>query len=106
MAFAHYGADGRATFRLPTGTILRGVWSLKDDHYCADWENGPRNSCTKLIRMPGSVLMVDLATESEEITRLCRARKSRDARRDTSQPWRSAHVSPRAHGSLDYGNAD
>jgi hypothetical protein len=62
VAFAYYGSDGRATFKLPTGTILRGVWSLKDDHYCADWENGPKNSCTRLIKASGTILVVDVAT--------------------------------------------
>ena len=62
VAFAFYGADGRATFKLPTGTVLKGVWSLKDDHYCADWENGPKNSCTKVIKSVGSVSVVDVAT--------------------------------------------
>ena len=62
LAFAYYGGDGRASFKLPTGTVLKGTWSLKADHYRADWENGPKNSCTKVIRMPGSVLVVDLAT--------------------------------------------
>jgi hypothetical protein len=62
VAAAYYGSDGRASFKLPTGAILTGTWSLKDDHYCADWENGPRNSCTQVVRMPGAVLMVDHAT--------------------------------------------
>jgi hypothetical protein len=62
IAFAYYGDDGRASFKLPTGTILRGAWSLKDDRYCADWDNGPKSSCTKVIRMPGAVLVIDAAT--------------------------------------------
>jgi hypothetical protein len=62
IAFAYYGDDGRATFKLPTGTVLRGTWSIMDDRYCADWENGPKNSCTRVVKMPGSVLVVDAAT--------------------------------------------
>jgi hypothetical protein len=62
VAFAYYGSNGHASFRLPTGTILTGTWSLRDDHYCADWENGPKNSCTRIVRMPGSVLVIDHAT--------------------------------------------
>jgi hypothetical protein len=62
IAFAYYGDDGRASFKLPTGTILTGAWLLKDDHYCADWDNGPKNSCTKVVRTPGAVFVIDAAT--------------------------------------------
>ncbi len=57
-----YGADGRAAANLPEGPELRGTWSLKEGSYCVDWENGPKNSCTKVVKTPSGLAMFDLAS--------------------------------------------
>ncbi len=57
----YYGADGRAAANLPNGTELRGTWVIKDAAYCVDWDNGPKNSCTKVIKTSDGYAMFDLA---------------------------------------------
>ncbi|MFQ6554117.1 hypothetical protein AAD018_017375 [Aestuariibius insulae] len=54
-----FGGNGSAAAKLPTGLTLVGTWSLGDDRYCVDWENGPKNSCTYLIKTEGSIAMYD-----------------------------------------------
>ncbi|MGR3468108.1 MAG: hypothetical protein ACU0CI_09520 [Shimia sp.] len=62
MAPFKYGADGSAVAVLPAGLTLVGKWSLSDDHYCVDWENGPKNSCTRLLKDADGLQMIDHAT--------------------------------------------
>ena len=62
MATCFFGGDGRAAFELPTGTTLRGPWRLAGDHYCADWDNGPKNSCSRLVKAEGMILIFDVAS--------------------------------------------
>jgi len=38
---------------------LVGTWILKDDHYCVDWENGPKNSCTKIVKTANGITLID-----------------------------------------------
>lgn len=59
----HYGADGRAAANLPAGPQLRGEWSIADGQYCVSWENGPQNSCTRVLKVRGAVLLRDGATD-------------------------------------------
>ena len=68
VAVCFFGGDGHAAFKLPTGTTLKGPWSLKDDHYCVDWEKGPKNSCSKLVKTLGSILILDAATGQKRAT--------------------------------------
>jgi hypothetical protein len=56
-----YGADGRAVAKLPSGTMLRGTWTIQDGRYCVDWDNGPKNSCTRLIKADAAIRFVDAA---------------------------------------------
>ena len=58
----HYGADGRSAAALPNGTTLVGTWRIAGDGYCVDWENGPRNSCTHVIKRAGAIGLSDAAT--------------------------------------------
>lgn len=62
MAPFKYGADGSAVAVLPAGMTLIGTWSLAEDHYCVDWDNGPKNSCTRLLKTVDGVQMIDHAT--------------------------------------------
>lgn len=50
IAPVKYGADGSAAAVLPAGMTLVGTWRLEDSHYCVDWDNGPKNSCTEIRR--------------------------------------------------------
>ena len=62
VAACYYGADGRAAFKLPTGTTLVGPWQLLDDHYRCDWDNGPKNSCSRLVKSGGKIAIHDAAS--------------------------------------------
>lgn len=46
----YFGADGRAVIRLPNGRVMTGPWRIEGNAYCTDWDVGPRNSCSKLVR--------------------------------------------------------
>lgn len=54
-----FGANGHAAAKLPTGTTLVGTWRIDADRYCVDWENGPKNSCTKIIKSAAGLAMID-----------------------------------------------
>jgi hypothetical protein len=54
-----YGADGRAVAKLPSGTTLIGTWKIHSDHYAVDWSNGPKNSCSRVIKSDGEIGMFD-----------------------------------------------
>ncbi len=58
-----YGADGSASARLSKELTLVGAWKLGDDHYCVDWENGPKNSCTKIIKTEDGISLVDFSSD-------------------------------------------
>lgn len=58
----YYGADGSAAANLPNGTKLVGNWKIENDVYCVDWENGPKNSCTRVTKTPDGIAMHDAAT--------------------------------------------
>ena len=68
----YFGSDGRVAATLPNGTTLVGSWRLGHHGYCVDWDNGPRNSCTRLHRGNGIIAMVDAADGSVrgQLTRL------------------------------------
>ncbi|WP_298971824.1 hypothetical protein [uncultured Roseobacter sp.] len=55
----YYGVDGSAAAQLPAGPKLVGTWALDGDQYCIDWENGPQNSCTKLMRTADGFVVMD-----------------------------------------------
>ena len=57
-----YGADGSSSVRLSPNLTLVGTWSIKDDHYCVDWDNGPKNSCTKVIKTEKGIDLIDPKT--------------------------------------------
>ncbi len=57
-----YGADGKAAVKLPAGTTLVGKWEIWNDRYCVDWDNGPKNSCTQMLKSRGAISMIDPAT--------------------------------------------
>ena len=59
VAICYFGKGGRAHFKLPTGTTLVGPWFLEVDHYRADWDNGPKNSCTRLVKSDGKINVID-----------------------------------------------
>ncbi len=60
----HYGMDGSAKVKLPAGLELVGTWSLDGDQYCIDWENGPKNSCSRLTRVDDGFLILDVASQA------------------------------------------
>lgn len=55
-----YGVDGTCAARLSKKVTLVGIWILKHDHYCVDWDNGPKNSCTKLIKSESGITLIDV----------------------------------------------
>ncbi|MEM7490626.1 MAG: hypothetical protein AAF390_16020 [Pseudomonadota bacterium] len=57
-----YGPDGRAVVKLPVGTTLVGSWRIEGDHYCADWENGPTNSCSRMVKDGDAIRFFDVAS--------------------------------------------
>ncbi|MEM9999463.1 MAG: hypothetical protein AAF940_01165 [Pseudomonadota bacterium] len=59
-----FGADGSAAAKLPVGMTLVGTWKLAGGQYCVDWDNGPKNSCTKLVKSAGGIVMNDAADDT------------------------------------------
>ena len=55
----YYSSDGSAASKLPAGLKLVGTWKLDDGSYCIDWENGPKNSCTQLVRGADGFIVMD-----------------------------------------------
>ncbi len=55
----YYGVDGSAAAQLPAGPKLVGTWALDGDRYCIDWDNGPQNSCTQLMRSADGFVVMD-----------------------------------------------
>ncbi|ABD54213.1 hypothetical protein [Jannaschia sp. CCS1] len=55
----YYSMDGSTTAQLPAGLTLIGTWRLEDGAYCIDWDNGPQNSCTQLIRGADGFIVMD-----------------------------------------------
>ena len=68
VAPVKYGADGSAAARLLAGMTLVGTWRMEGDHYCVDWENGPQNSCTRMVRNGDVITLVDIAAEESRGT--------------------------------------
>lgn len=62
MAPFRYGSDGAASAALPNGTTLVGTWSINGDSYCVDWENGPKGSCSRLVKDGSAIRIVDAST--------------------------------------------
>ena len=62
IAPIYYGTDGSASAQLPAGMKLVGTWEMAEDGYCIDWENGPKNSCSTLVRTSESFVIIDQAT--------------------------------------------
>ena len=58
----HFAESGEAAARLPAGMTLVGTWRLLDDRYCADWDNGPKNSCSGLVETTDGYTVVDVDT--------------------------------------------
>jgi len=56
-----YGTDGTAAAQLPAGPKLVGTWQMTEKGYCVDWDNGPKNSCSALVRGEDSFLIMDQA---------------------------------------------
>lgn len=55
----YYAADGSAAALLPVGLKLVGTWTLEEGQYCIDWDNGPKNSCTQLVRRENGFILMD-----------------------------------------------
>lgn len=53
--------EGRAIVRLPNGFTMRGPYRLSAAGYCVDWENGPRNSCSNVMRRGEQTVLVNPA---------------------------------------------
>jgi len=54
-----YGADGSSSARLSSALTLVGTWELKENHYCVNWSNGPKNSCTRLEKTADVITLID-----------------------------------------------
>ncbi len=61
-AYVYYGSDTSARAALPNGTNLVGTWAIRDGIYCIDWDNGPKNSCTRIVKSATGLAMFDEAS--------------------------------------------
>ena len=57
-AFIHYETRTRAHMLLPDGTRFHGLWTLQDDGYEVEWQDGPTGAW-KLDHTPGAIDYVD-----------------------------------------------
>jgi hypothetical protein len=58
IASLFYGADGIAVVKFASGATKKGPWNILDDHYCIDWETGPANNCSAVVKTAGFIDMV------------------------------------------------
>ena len=58
----YFGSDGTSAAKLPAGMTLVGTWQALEDRYCADWDNGPKNSCSAIVQSGDTYKIVDAAT--------------------------------------------
>lgn len=61
----YFGKDSRAVARLPEGRTLEGIWRMDGAGYRVDWSNGPKNSCTYVLKRGDDIAMMDAATDAE-----------------------------------------
>ena len=54
-----YGTDGSVAATLPNGSTLMGRYAIAGDQYCVDWNHGPQNSCTAIVKTPAGMMMLD-----------------------------------------------
>lgn len=59
VAPIRYGTDGSVAAALPNGTRLVGRYAIDGGQYCVDWDNGPQNSCTTIVKSPAGMMMLD-----------------------------------------------
>ncbi len=59
VAPVKYGSDGSVSAALPNGLKLVGNYKITGDSYCVDWDNGPKASCTSILKTPAGMMMVD-----------------------------------------------
>jgi hypothetical protein len=45
-----YSNEGIAMARLPSGNLLNGTWSIKNNLSCIVWSYSPKDSCSKLVK--------------------------------------------------------
>lgn len=67
-----FESDGSASALLPAGRKLVGAWRLEDGSYCVDWDNGPKNSCTQIVRGAVGFIVTDASRDEPRgvITRI------------------------------------
>ena len=58
-----YGADGVAMARLPSGSMLDGTWSVKGDLSCIMWSYSPKDSCSKMVKRDGEMVLLENGTD-------------------------------------------
>ncbi len=59
VAPVRYGEDGSVSAALPNGVTLVGRYAIDGEKYCVDWDNGPQNSCTTIVKTPVGMMMLD-----------------------------------------------
>ena len=59
VAPVKYGSDGSVSAALPNGVKLVGSYTISGDRYCVDWDNGPKASCTSIVKSADGMMMVD-----------------------------------------------
>lgn len=59
VAPVRYGTDGSVAAALPSGAKLVGRYAINGEQYCVDWDNGPQNSCTSIVKSPAGMMMFD-----------------------------------------------
>lgn len=60
IAPIYFETDGDVTAQLPNGPKLVGKWEIQSENYCVNWDNGPKNSCTQLIRGEDGFVAMDM----------------------------------------------
>lgn len=54
-----FAANGKAAAKLNSKLTLIGSWSIGDNRYCVDWDNGPKNSCTVVEKRADGIALLD-----------------------------------------------
>ena len=58
----HFGAEGKATFKTPSGPIWDGPWTMKENTVCIDWKQLSNNPCTKYEKQDSTITLINMAT--------------------------------------------
>ena len=57
-----WAGDGTALYKTPSGAMMHGRWSIKDNTLCAEWKERPNTGCIRYDKVGETVTAYDAKT--------------------------------------------